>query len=140
MNLILKLLLKTPVIVYNCGGGWIFGKRFILLKHVGRVSKRIRKTPLEVIGERDGNPIVISGFGMGSDWVLNIQNNPNVSIAWGKKSLDCCAMGISKSKRKKILEEYRSRNPMLIPIYEKWMGRSWGEFENFPMYVFEVIG
>ena len=46
------------------------------------VSKKERKTLLEVIGHIDDVPVVIAGFGENSDWVLNLKKNPQAKVVW----------------------------------------------------------
>src|SRR5215469_13515450 len=71
----LRLLFRLPAILYRWRCGWLLGRRFLLLIHVGRRTGKLRRTVLEVIEYRQDIPeaIVISAFGPRSDWLLNMQ-------------------------------------------------------------------
>ena len=40
---------KLPVVLYRLRLGWLLGKRFMLLTHVGRRSGKVRRTILAVL-------------------------------------------------------------------------------------------
>src|SRR3954452_13113946 len=68
-----RLILKGPVLLYNWHVGFLLGQRFLLVNHVGRRSGRPYRTVVEVIGRGGNRWYVMSGFGRGSDWYLNVK-------------------------------------------------------------------
>ena len=60
-----RALFRAPIYLYRLGLGWLFGKRILLLNHIGRVSGTQRQVILEVV-EHDptnGSFVVASGWG-----------------------------------------------------------------------------
>jgi len=74
--------LRAPVHLYRWRLGFLFGERFLMLTHVGRVSGRQHQTVVEVVEhDRDtGEFIVCSGTGPDADWYRNLQANPVVAV------------------------------------------------------------
>ena len=60
----LRLLFRLPAILYRWRCGWLLGRRFLLLIHVGRRTGKLRRTVLEVIEYRRDlvEALVISAF------------------------------------------------------------------------------
>ncbi len=44
-----RALFRAPIYLYRLGLGWLFGKRILLLNHIGRVSGKQRQVILEVV-------------------------------------------------------------------------------------------
>jgi hypothetical protein len=77
-----RFLFRLPIILYQIHLGFLFGRRFLLLTHVGRKSGRPHKTVIEVVKSDPASNIyyVVSGWGEKSDWYQNIIIHPNVMI------------------------------------------------------------
>ena len=84
---VIRLLFRTPVWLYDRNLGWLLGKRFLCLTHVGRKSGIRYRTVLEVIGSKPaaGEIMVVAGLGPSSDWYRNIQANPAVEVILGRR-------------------------------------------------------
>lgn len=77
-----KWFLKAPGLIFRAELGFLFGERFLLIKHVGRNSGTIFHTPLEVVvhdADR-GEYFVCSGTGPNADWYRNIAARPAISV------------------------------------------------------------
>ena len=81
-----RALFRAPIYLYRLGLGWLFGKRILLLNHIGRVSGTQRQVILEVV-EHDptnGSFVVASGWGPTAAWYRNILHTPEVSVQVGR--------------------------------------------------------
>jgi len=56
-------LLRAPARLYDWHAGWLFGRRFLRLTHLGRRSGRLHQTMLEVIcdNQETQGVVVIAG-------------------------------------------------------------------------------
>jgi deazaflavin-dependent oxidoreductase (nitroreductase family) len=64
--------------------GFLFGNRFVMLEHVGRLSGRPRYVVLEIVDHPSPSRyIVASGFGTRAQWFRNIQADPHVRVTVG---------------------------------------------------------
>ena len=84
-NSVLRHLLRAPIYLYRWHLGQLLGRRFLLLSHTGRRTGARHQTVLEVMEYRKEGPeaVVMSGFGQDSDWLQNIEKNPNEEIEIG---------------------------------------------------------
>ena len=97
-----------------------------------RVSRKDRKTLLEVIGEIDKAPVVIAGFGEKSDWVLNLRKNPQLEVVWASRNYTSHVEWLSQNDTLAILSDYKKRNPNLVKLYESLFKMSWDDFHKLP--------
>src|SRR5437870_474713 len=75
---------KLPLLLYRLGLGWLLGKRFMQLTHVGRHSGKVRRTVLAVLrfDEKTKEIYAVSAW-KGSDWCYNIQASPALQVEIG---------------------------------------------------------
>ena len=75
---------KLPVILYQTRLGWLLGKRFMQVTHVGRRSGTVRRTVLAVLRFDDKTKEIyaVSAW-KGSDWYHNIQSSPALQVETG---------------------------------------------------------
>ena len=107
-----RLVFRIPIYVYRVGLGWLFGRRLVLLNHVGRVSGKQRQTILEVATQdpTDGSYIVASGWGPNAGWYRNILHTPDVSIVVGRRTIPVTAVPLTEDEGAEIFVEYASRH------------------------------
>ena len=113
---LLRLGFRLPIWLYRLNLGWILGERFLLLTHTGRKSGLVRQTVIEVVRhDKETNVyLVASGFGHKSDWFLNIEQNPNVTITVKQRTLPARARLLSESDSAKELLDYAKRHPIAV--------------------------
>jgi deazaflavin-dependent oxidoreductase (nitroreductase family) len=111
-----RLLWRAPIWLFNAGLGWIFGKRFLLLNHVGRKSGKARQAMLEVVRyDKDGHTYyVASGFGEKSDWFQNVMQHPDVTIQVGGKRYTTQAVRLSLEAAEEEMLTYGRNHPTAI--------------------------
>lgn len=83
-----RSLFRVPIRLYDWNVGWLLGRRFCRLTHVGRRSGRTYRTVLEVIGTDDATGVVfvVSGYGPMSDWYRNLRANGHAEVEIGRRS------------------------------------------------------
>ena len=79
--------LRAPARLYDWNVGWVFGRRFLRLTHVGRRTGREYRTMLEVVGEnRDSHEvIVVAGLGRSAQWYHNLLADKATEGAIGRE-------------------------------------------------------
>ncbi|MGI9057582.1 MAG: nitroreductase family deazaflavin-dependent oxidoreductase [Ktedonobacteraceae bacterium] len=100
------------------------GSRFLLLTHVGRKSGLPRQSVLEVLGhDRSSDTyIILSGWGTRSDWVRNVEKNPEVFIEVGCRKIHARAEWLSSEEAEQKVLDYAKQNPLAIRILPRMMG------------------
>ena len=139
LSLKYRFFLRSPYFLYNKLTARIYGKKLIQIRTTGRVSKKERKTLLEVIGTINNAPVVIAGFGEKSDWVLNLRKNPQLEVVWISLNYTSVAEWLNEEDAIAILSDYKKRNPNLVKLYESLFERSWDKFYQLPICMFPEI-
>ena len=124
-NGLLWYLFRTPVYFYNWGLGWLFGRRLLLLTHIGRRTGLRRQTLLEVVEYRENGPeaIVANGFGPDCDWVRNIEAKPGEEVTVGSQHFVAVHRHLGEEEAMEVICDYERRNRFIAPIVRA--GFSW---------------
>jgi deazaflavin-dependent oxidoreductase (nitroreductase family) len=111
-----RLLWRAPIWFYKVGLGWMMGKRFLLLNHIGRKSGKPRQAVLEVVryDKQAHTYYVASGFGEKSDWFQNVMHTPDVTIQVGSKRYETQAVRLSPEAAEEELLSYGRNHPTAI--------------------------
>jgi deazaflavin-dependent oxidoreductase (nitroreductase family) len=111
-------------LLYRLGLGTTFGPPLLLLTTVGRKSGKRHTTPLQYTWWK-GRIYVGSARGVAADWVLNIQEQPIVEIAIGRKRI-CAEADVIESADEfvEFLGFRRDRNPLGIGLLFRLIGLS----------------
>ena len=82
-----RWVLRVPVTLFRWHLGFLFGKRFVRIDHVGRRTSVVHQTVVEVveIDQRTDELIVCSGTGPTADWYRNLQVAPAPTIQLGNR-------------------------------------------------------
>ena len=80
--------LVVPIVKAGLSPAWgtPYGGYFVLLRTRGRKSGEMREAPLGY-GLAGGNVYVMAGFGRGTQWLRNIEADPNVEVILPGRSL-----------------------------------------------------
>lgn len=119
---VLQALFRAPVRLYDVGLGWLLGRRFLCLTHVGRKSGRRYRTVLEVIAINSDEVTVIAGLGPSSDWFRNIEAGSPVSIELGRARFCARHRVLEPDEAVAVIAEYERRNRLIRPIVYRLLG------------------
>ena len=105
-----RFLFRMPIHLYRLRLGWLFGRRLLLLNHIGRVSGKPRQSVLEV-AEHDGDSYVVaSGWGPTAAWYRNILHTPDVTIQAGTRTIPATAIPLDKEEGAQVFMRYGARH------------------------------
>lgn len=122
-----RLLFRLPILAYQLGLGSLFGRRLVLLNHIGRVSGKSRQAILEVAQYDAAHDayVVASGWGPGAAWYRNVLKKPDVDIQIGKQTLAVTAVPLSKDAGAEIFARYAGRHRRLAKyMLRRFLGMS----------------
>ncbi|MGW0761336.1 nitroreductase family deazaflavin-dependent oxidoreductase [Streptomyces sp. NPDC002814] len=119
-----RLALRLPILLFRAGLGSLFGKRLLLLHHVGRVSGLDRRVILEVVSY---DPIgaswtVASGFGPKADWYQNLREQPKTLMQFGNRPHAVTAHFPTPDEGAEIMADYARRHPRTARRLCTYMG------------------
>lgn len=115
---------RLPICLYRSGLGWMLGKRFLLLRHVGRKSGKIRFAVLEIIHNlpEPERYYAVSGFGTRSNWYQNILQRNDVEIQVGNKRIPVHSKQLDPPEGSEMLFAYAQNNPRSLQALSNLMG------------------
>ena len=115
---------RAPIGFYRVGLGWLFGGRFLMLTHTGRITGKQRNVVLEVVRNDAKNDAfyVASGWGEKSDWLLNIGKDPNVKVQFKRRSFPAIAERLSVEDAELEMLDYGRRHPAALMQLARIMG------------------
>lgn len=110
---LLRLFYRLPVWLYRLNLGRLLGRRFLLIRHIGRKSGKQRQTVVEVARHdpQTGVYVVASAYGARSDWYRNLQQQPEVTIEVAGRSLPVRAQFLSPEASADEMEQYAREHP-----------------------------
>ena len=108
-----RLLYRFPILIYRAGLGWLLGGRFLMLRHIGRISGQPRYAVLEIIrsDETAEAYYVLAGFGTESDWVRNLRTHPEAEITIGGRQIQVTAEFLAQADAEREVLDYARRAP-----------------------------
>ena len=120
----LRAFARAPIGFYRLGLGWLFGGRFLMLTHIGRVTGKQRNVVLEVVRRDAKNDAfyLASGWGEKSDWLLNIGKDPNVNVRFKRRSFPAVAERLSLDDAELAMLDYGRRHPAALMQLARVMG------------------
>lgn len=117
---------KLPVFLYRLRLGWLLGRRFMQITHVGRHSGKLRRTVLAVLrfDEKTKEIYAVSAW-KGSDWYYNIQSSPALQVESGFVHYIPVQRTLSPEEITRAFVEYRMGHPMFSRIICRIPGWKW---------------
>jgi deazaflavin-dependent oxidoreductase (nitroreductase family) len=119
-----RLLFRAPIWFYRVGLGWLLGKRFLLLNHIGRKSGLTRQATLEVpdYDKETDTYFIAAGFGPRSDWFRNLQQTPDVTIQVGRRKLAVTAGFLTPEESGQKMVDYARKYPFAARNLIRFLG------------------
>ncbi len=118
-----RRLLRGPTALYRHDLGWLLGRRFMMLTHVGRRSGREYHTVLEVIyfDRLSKEVVVVAGLGRSADWYRNIQVHPPIEVATDRARFRPIARELDEEEAVAVLADYERRNWWFAPVVRRML-------------------
>ncbi|MDQ2895209.1 MAG: nitroreductase family deazaflavin-dependent oxidoreductase [Actinomycetota bacterium] len=122
---ILISLLRAPAHLYDRRAGWLLGRRFLRLTHLGRRSGQRYQTMLEVIGEdpKTREVFVIAGLGSQAQWYRNLLAHDAIEVAISHERFTPTHRQLNTTEAAAVLARYEHRNRLIAPIIRRLL--SW---------------
>jgi len=147
---ITRFILRVPVYIYRVGLGFILGQRFLMLEHTGRKTGLKHQCVLEIVFfDHDKRTYyVASGWGKRSNWLKNIEADPDVTIMIGDNKYRSVASRLNFNDSLSIMNNYSETHPAAFKILaKKILGESIASknekvgkmAENVPVVGFTII-
>lgn len=119
-----RRLYRLPIWLFRLHLGWLLMGHFLLLAHTGRKSGLPRQTVLEVLWHEKAGDVyyVLAAWGEQSDWVKNIEQTPQVTIADGRRRFRAQAARLSPEEAEVKVLAYARQHPRLVRYLPRLLG------------------
>jgi deazaflavin-dependent oxidoreductase (nitroreductase family) len=117
---------KLPLFLYRLRLGWLMGKRFMQITHVGRRSGKVRRTILAVLrfDEKTNQIFAVSAW-KGSDWYYNIQASPALQVETGLVHYAPLQRYLSPEEIATLFVEFCKQHPVFSRMVCRIPGWKW---------------
>jgi deazaflavin-dependent oxidoreductase (nitroreductase family) len=79
-----RWVVRAPIWVFRARLGAVFGRRLVMIEHIGRSSGLRRHVVLEVVDRPGpGSWVVVAGLGRRAQWFRNVEADPRVRVYRG---------------------------------------------------------
>lgn len=124
---------KLPIFLYRLQLGWLLGKRFVQITHIGRRSGKVHRTVLAVLrfDEKTREIFAVSAW-KGSDWYYNIQALPALQVESSFVRYIPAQRNLSPEEITTTFIEYRRQHPIFSRMVCRIPGWKWNSsYEEF---------
>lgn len=108
------MLFRAPISLYRVGLGFLLGRRFLMLEHLGRKSGQPRRTVLEVVVDDPDAAYVAAAWGAEAQWLQNVRANPDVVFHLGSRRYETKAEIVEKRMAHELMARYASAHPKVL--------------------------
>ncbi len=120
-----RWVLHAPTVLYRLRLGWLFGKRFVMVEHRGRVSGRWYRTVVEVAGRTDDEWICTSGTGPAADWYRNLCAGGLEAVWTGVRRRHATVRFLDAHEAAGVMARYEHAHPKTAAKLLRAMGVSY---------------
>jgi deazaflavin-dependent oxidoreductase (nitroreductase family) len=119
-----------PQHLYRRGWGWVLGRTFLLLVHVGRTTGRPHSTVAMVLADDGGTGevVICSGWGPEADWVRNLRARPAREVCIGRERFVPEHRFLTDDEAVAVGVEFRRRHPRRLRLVSRILG--WGDLRR----------
>ena len=122
-----RALFRAPVYIYRARLGFLFGKRFLMLEHLGRKSGATRYTVLETVVDDPGAVYVAAAWGDEAQWLRNIRAHPSIVFHLGSMRYPSVAEMVAEEEAVKLMQRYSRAHPAALRRLARYMLEDPGE-------------
>jgi deazaflavin-dependent oxidoreductase (nitroreductase family) len=121
---------RMPLFLYRRGWGWMLGRTFLLLVHVGRTSGLPHEMVAMVLGDdRDtGEVVICSGWGPNVDWLRNLHARPARELRIGRDRFAPQHRFLTDDEAFAAGVAFRARHPYRMRLISTILG--WGDLRR----------
>lgn len=123
-----RRLVRAPIALYRVRLGFLLGRRFLLLEHVGRRTGARRFAVLEVVDRPGPDRLVVAAaLGERSQWWRNALARPAVRVSTGlRRSVPATARPLPPHEAVTVLDRYARHHPRAWRAFEPLLRRGAG--------------
>jgi deazaflavin-dependent oxidoreductase (nitroreductase family) len=121
---------RMPLLLYRRGWGWLLGRSFLLLTHVGRKTGQAHATVAMVLADDHdtGEVVICSAWGPDADWVLNLRAHPAREVRVGRDRYAPMHRFLTEDEAVAVGVAFREEHPWRLRLLSTILG--WGDLTH----------
>jgi deazaflavin-dependent oxidoreductase (nitroreductase family) len=121
---------RTPLWLYHRNRGWMLGRTFLMLVHVGRKTGEPHDTVAMVLADdRDtGEVVIVSGWGPEADWLRNLHAGPAREVRIARERFVPEHRFLDEDEAVAVAVAFRHRHPGRVRLAGAILG--WGDLRS----------
>ena len=121
---------RMPLPLYRRGWGWILGRTFLMLVHVGRKSGQPHDMVAMVLADdrNTGEVVIFSGWGPEADWLHNLHAGAAREVRIARERFVPEHRFLSDDEAVAVGLAFRHRHPRRLRLASAILG--WGDLRN----------
>ena len=121
---------RTPLWLYRRDKGWMLGRTFLMLVHVGRKSGQPHDMVAMVLADDPdtGEIVIFSGWGPHADWLHNLHAGPAREVHIARERFVPEHRFLSEDEAVAVAVAFRHRHPRRLRLASAILG--WGDLRS----------
>ena len=119
---------RLPLPLYRRDKGWMLGRMFLMLVHVGRKTGQPHDMVAMVLADAPGEVVIFSGWGPDADWLLNLHAGPAREVRIGRDRFVPEHRFLSDDEAVAVVTGFRHRHPQRVRLASAILG--WGDLRS----------
>jgi len=121
---------RTPLWLYRRGWGWLLGRTFLMLVHVGRKSGQRHDMVAMILADNrtTGEVVIFSGWGPDVDWLSNLRAGPAAEVRIAHERFVPEHRFLSEDEAVAVIAAFRRRHPGRVRLATAILG--WGDLRS----------
>jgi deazaflavin-dependent oxidoreductase (nitroreductase family) len=121
---------RTPLWLYRRGWGWLLGRTFLMLVHVGRKTGRPHEMVAMILADdRDrGEVVIFSGWGPDVDWLSNLRAGPAREVHIARDCFVPEHRFLGEDEAVAVVAAFKRRHPGRVRLATAILG--WGDLRS----------
>lgn len=124
------MVFRIPLVLYRHRVGWLLGRTFLRLVHVGRRTDEPHSMVAMVLSYDPGTrtAVICSGWGPRADWVLNLRARPASCVDIGRDTFVPSHRFLGEAEALAVTETFLHRHPLRARFISWVLG--WGDLRS----------
>jgi deazaflavin-dependent oxidoreductase (nitroreductase family) len=121
---------RTPSWLYHRDKGWMLGRTFLMVVHVGRTTGQPHDMVAMVLADDPdtGEVVIFSGWGPHADWLRNLHARPAREVRIGRERFVPEHRFLAEDEAVAVVVAFRHRHPRRIRLASAILG--WGDLRS----------
>lgn len=121
---------RTPLWLYRRGWGWLLGRTFLMLVHVGRRTGQPHHMVAMILADNHetGEVVIFSGWGPDVDWLSNLRAGPAREVRIARDRFLPEHRFLSEDEAVAVIAAFRRRHPGRVRLAAAIVG--WGDLRS----------